>query len=105
MGFWVPELGDGLADLRYSWFESWLTADRVRDLLPEADPLGVDMYRLPNLRAINVVIHGLLGRGVAETNRLDPQAKGLGEQFRARLIRLPSDLIPDIALPLSEDVV
>ena len=63
VGFWVPELGDGLADLRYSWFESWLTADRVRDLLPEADPLGVDMYRLPNLRAINVVIHGLLGRG------------------------------------------
>ena len=105
VGFWVPELGDGLADLRYSWFESWLTADRVRDLLPEADPLGVDMYRLPNLRAINVVIHGLLGRGVAETNRLDPQAKGLGEQFRARLIRLPSELIPDIALPLSEDVV
>lgn len=105
VGFWVPEFGDGLADLRYSWFESWLTADRVRDLLPEADPLGVDLYRLPNLRAINVVIHGLLGRGVAETNRLDPQAKGLGEQFRARLIRLPSDLIPDIALPLSEDVV
>ncbi len=105
VGFWVPESGDGLADLRYSWFESWLTPDRVRDLLPEADPLGVDLYRLPNLRAINVVIHGLLGRGVAETNRLDPQAKGLGEQFRARLIRLPSDLIPEIALPLSEDVV
>ena len=105
VGFWVPDFNDGLADLRYSWFEAWLTADRVRDLLPEADPLGVDLYRLPNLRAINVVIHGLLGRGVAETNRLDPQAKGLGEQFRARLIRLPSDLIPEIALPLSEDVV
>lgn len=105
VGFWVPEFGDGLADLRYAWFESWLTADRLRDLLPEADPLGVDLYRLPNLRAINVVIHGLLDRGVAETNRLDPQAKGLGEQIRARLIRLPSDLIPDMALPLSEDVV
>lgn len=105
VGFWVPDFNDGLADLRYSWFESWLTPDRVRDLLPEADPLGVDLYRLPNLRAINVVIHGLLGRGVAETNRLDPQAKGLAEQIRARLIRLPSDLIPEIALPLSEDVV
>lgn len=104
VGFWVPEMPDGQSDLRYAWLERWMTADRVRDLLPEADPLGVDVYRLPNLRAINVVIHGLLDRGVAETNRLDPQAKGLGEQFRARLIRLPSDLIPENALPLTEGV-
>lgn len=105
VGFWIPDAGDDLHDLRYAWFEGWLTTERVRDLLPEADPLGIDIFRFPNLRAINVVIHGLLGRGVAETTRLDPQAKGLGEQFRARLIRLPSDLIPQSALPLTEGVV
>lgn len=105
VGFWIPDLGDDLAELRYAWLESFLTPERVRDLLPEADPLGIDVYRLPNLHAINVVIHGLLGRGVAETTRLDPQAKGLGEQFRARYIRLPSELIPETALPLSEGVI
>ena len=105
VGFWIPDPGDGAADLRFGWLCTWLSADRVRDLLPEADPLGVDVYILPNLRAINVVIKGLLGRGVAESTRLDPQAKGLGEQFRARMISLPSELIPASALPLEEDVV
>ena len=40
------------------------------------------------------VIHGLLGRGVAETARVDPQAKGLGEHLRARLAPIPAELLP-----------
>ena len=47
------------------------------------------MHPLPNLLAVNVVIHGLLGRGVADSTSLDPQAKGLGEQLRARVVELP----------------
>jgi hypothetical protein len=92
VGFWVPELGDDKDGARYEWFRTWLSADRVRRLLPEADRLAVDVYPLPNLRSVNVVIHGLLGRGVAESTRLDPQAKGLGEQFRARVVSIPADL-------------
>ena len=46
-----------------------------------------------NLRAVNIVIHGLLGRGVAETTRVDPQAKGLGEHLRARLVDIPDALL------------
>ena len=72
---------------RYAWLESWLTPDRVRQLLPEAADLAVDVYPLPNLNAVNVVIRGLLGRGVADSTSLDPQAKGLGEHLRARRIR------------------
>ena len=82
-----------LADARYAWLESFLTIERVRELLPEADRLAVDVYRLPNLRAINIVIHEILGRGVAETARTDPQAKGLGEHLRARLVEIPDDLL------------
>ncbi len=104
VGFWVPDVGDGLADLRYAWFVSWLTEAQIRSLLPEAAALAVDVYPLPNLRAINVVIHGLLGRGVAESSRLDPQAKGLGEHLRARLVEVPTELIPESALPLAEVV-
>ncbi|MEI6624626.1 MAG: acyclic terpene utilization AtuA family protein, partial [Actinomycetes bacterium] len=92
VGFWVPELGDDKDDARYEWFRTWLSADRVRELLPEADRLAVDVYPLPNLRSVNVVIHGRLGRGVAESTRLDPQAKRLGEQFRARVVSIPADL-------------
>ena len=49
--------------------------------------LDIDVHGLPNLNAVNVVIRGLLGRGVADSTSLDPQAKGLGEHLRARRIR------------------
>ncbi len=83
----------GLADARYAWLETVLTVGRIRDLLPEARGLAVDVHSLPNLRAINIVIHGILGRGVAETTRIDPQAKGLGEHLRARLVDIPVELL------------
>ena len=49
----------------------------------------IERYELPNLRAVNFVIHGLLGEGVAASTRFDPQAKALGELLRARLVDLP----------------
>jgi hypothetical protein len=82
-----------LADARYAWLLSLMTADGVRALLPESQGLRVDIHPLPNLRAVNVVIHGLLGRGVAETSRPDPQAKGLGEHLRARIVDIPVELL------------
>jgi len=35
----------------------------------------------------------LLGRGVAATSRIDPQAKGLGEYFRSRYADIPTSLL------------
>jgi hypothetical protein len=82
-----------LADARYAWLAGLLTPDGIRALLPEATGLDIDVHPLPNLRAVNIVIHGLLGRGVAETTRSDPQAKGLGEHLRARLVDIPDPLL------------
>lgn len=89
----VPEAGVALADARYAWLLTVLTEDGVRALLPEARDLAIEVHPLANLRAVNIVIHGLLGRGVAETTRVDPQAKGLGEHLRARLVDLPVALL------------
>ena len=83
-----------LADARYAWLTELITVEGVRELLPEAAHLEIDVHALPNLRAVNVVIHGLLGRGVAESSRVDPQAKGLGEHLRARLVDVPRVLLP-----------
>ena len=47
-------------------------------------------YELPNLYALNFVVIGLLGDGVASSTRLDPQAKGLGEYLRSRYVDLPA---------------
>ena len=49
--------------------------------------------RLPNLRAVNFVVHGVLGWGVASNLRLDTQAKGLGELLRSRPVEVPAALV------------
>jgi hypothetical protein len=62
-------------------------------LLPEATACEVSRYPLSNLRAINFVVHGFLGWGVASNLRPDTQAKGLGELLRARHIDVPAALL------------
>jgi hypothetical protein len=80
-------------DEEYAWLRDQLTVDRFRDLLTEARNLAVRRYELPNLRALNFVVVGLLGSGVADSTRPDPQAKGLGEYIRSRHVDLPASLL------------
>jgi hypothetical protein len=88
IGLWTDD------EAGYAWLAGFLTADRVRELLgPEAATLHVDVHPLPNLRAVNVVVHGLLGDGVASSTRPDPQAKGLGEYLRSRVVDVPEELL------------
>ncbi|MEV7984830.1 acyclic terpene utilization AtuA family protein [Micromonospora sp. NPDC085948] len=81
----------------YAWLRAWLTVERLAELLPETAPLPVRRYELPNLRAVNFVIEGLLGAGVAASTRFDPQAKALGELLRARIVDLPAEVLPGAA--------
>jgi len=94
LGVWAPVTGDPQIDgARAIVLDRLLgSADAVRYWLPQAEGLEVDVHRLANLNAINVVIHGWLGRGVADSTSLDPQAKGLAEQFRARVADLPTNV-------------
>jgi hypothetical protein len=79
---------------RYAWLARHLTTERLKDLLPALAPHHVDRYELPNLNALNFVVHGLLGRGVAASPRMDPQAKALGEELRAQQVAVPESLLP-----------
>ncbi len=78
-------------DAAYAWLRAELTAARLGELLPEAGE--VTRYELPNLRALNFVLHGLLGQGVAASTRFDPQGKALGEWLRARHLDIPDELL------------
>jgi len=77
----------------YAWLAANLTPERLKDLLPEARGLEVRRWCLPNLRAVNFVLVGLLGDGVAASTRPDPQAKSLGEYLRAKVVDLPASLL------------
>ena len=87
LGVWARD------ERAYGWLHGYLTADRLRALLPETADLDIDRYELPNLRALNFVIHGLLGAGVAASTRFDPQGKALGEWLRSRLADVPEGVV------------
>ncbi len=77
----------------YRWLADFLTVDRLRTLLPEAATLEVERHDLPNILALNFVLKGLLGDGVAASLRSDPQAKSLGEYVRAKVVAIPEALL------------
>jgi Acyclic terpene utilisation family protein AtuA len=77
----------------YRFLEGFLTVERFQELIPEAGELVVHRYELPNLLALNFVVMRLLGEGVSSSTRVDPQAKGLGEWLRARVVELPTGLL------------
>ena len=78
----------------YAWLAANLTVERFHALVPESAGCEVLRYELPNLLALNFVVVGLLGEGVASSVRFDPQAKALGEYLRSRLVELPEALLP-----------
>ena len=86
VGVWVR------TDNEFGWLAHALTTERVKQMLPEAENLTVTRHVLPHLKAVNFVIEGILGQGVASQARFDPQAKGLGEWLRSRHIDIPETL-------------
>lgn len=70
--------------------QSWLTAERVQRYVPASFNKSVDRYELPNLRAINFVLHGVLKNGLMT----DAQGKGLGQMLLE--MQLPADAVRSI---------
>jgi hypothetical protein len=90
-GLWV-RAGDRQVQ-QAQWLEHFVSEERVRQLIPEAADLDIEVFPLPNLHGVNILIRGLLGEGVASSTRFDPQAKGLGEWLRSRLVSVPEELL------------
>ena len=89
VGVWVR------TEEQWRWLAHTLTTEMVQQLLPETAGLPVTRHLLPALRAVNFVIEGILGQGVAYQARFDPQAKGLGEWLRSRHMDIPEQLLTE----------
>jgi hypothetical protein len=88
VGVWARQ------DDHYRWLFQYLTVERMALLIPEAAGLEIRRFDLPSVRALNFVVVGLLGEGVASSTRPDPQAKSLGEYLRSRLVDIPVSFLP-----------
>ncbi|KRF16467.1 exopolyphosphatase [Nocardioides sp. Soil797] len=93
LGLWIFNDGSAKYTDRVTWLTKLITPKRMRELVPEAADLEVEVFLLPNLGAVNVLIRGLLGDGVAASTRFDPQAKGLGEWVRSRMVSIEEGLL------------
>ncbi|MFD5505080.1 acyclic terpene utilization AtuA family protein [Streptomyces sp. NPDC127061] len=93
VGVWAVD------DDAWRWLAHELTVERFRELLPETAALTVVRHLLPNLRALNFTVHGLLGEGVAAQHRFDPQAKAVGEWLRSRHLPIPVSLLETAHAP------
>ncbi|CAL9476940.1 acyclic terpene utilization AtuA family protein [Streptomyces sp. enrichment culture] len=87
VGVWVR------SDEAWRWLAHELTVERLREMVPEAAGLPVTRHVLPHLRALNFLVEGILGEGVAAQARFDPQAKALGEWLRSRHLDIPEALL------------
>ena len=91
VGLWAK------TDDAYAWAWHHLTAEKLKEILPDLAPYQVERFELANIRALNFMIYGLLGEGVAANDRIDGQAKTLGEYLRSRPVDLPVSLLPQSA--------
>lgn len=87
VGIWTD------TDERWEWLLHYLSAQRFAQLVPEAVGLDIQRHVFPNLKALNFVLVGFLGAGVASCTRPDAQAKSLGEYLRAIHAPIPDKLV------------
>lgn len=76
----------------FPWLAGTLTVEEFKRLVPETACLRVVRHVFANLGALNFVVEGLLGEGVASSARFDPQAKSLAEFLRSRPVDAPIEL-------------
>lgn len=87
----------GIIARRAEWFELLrreLTAERVAAYLEPLRIGPVERFELPNLGALNFLVHEALGGGGSVTLQLDAQ----GKTFAQALLRMPLTLPADVAL-------
>jgi len=87
LGIWAR------TDEGYAWLVNRLTADVLAELLPDLHGFRIVRHELPSIRALNFVVAGLLGEGVAASTRMDRQAKGLGEYLGCRRVKIPAAIL------------
>ena len=77
----------------YDFLSDELTAERVRKFLRGLAQGEVERHELPNLGALNFLVHEALGGGGSISLRLDAQ----GKTYAQALFRMPVDVPPELA--------
>jgi hypothetical protein len=83
-------------DEAYGFLHRYLTVEEFKRLCPDMAAYAIERYEIPNLRALNFYIRGVLGGGASSNHRIDKQAKSLGEYLGAKHIQAPKVLVDQL---------
>lgn len=78
----------------YRLLQGELTTDRVKDHFSTICKGSIERFEVPNLKALNFILHDSLGGGGSESVKTDAQGKTHGQA----LLRMELDLPDDVSL-------
>lgn len=92
----------GVIALKPEWYpilSKYLTLDRVREHFRGVITGGVERYELPNLKALNFLLHGALDGGGTLSLKTDAQGKVFSTAMLRLVLEVPEDEAKSVALP------
>ena len=95
----------GLIALKPEWYDvlaKYVTKDRVVAHFKGAIEGGVDRFEIPNLRALNFLLHGALDGGGTLSLKTDAQGKVYSTALLRMYIEVPDEEARRLALPVSK---
>lgn len=75
----------------YEFLQKYLTHEKVQAYFKPLGVTSTDRYELPNLWALNFVLHNVLAGGGSRSLRIDSQGKTLGQALLEMPITLSVD--------------
>ncbi len=95
----------GVIALRPEWYDilaSYLTRDRVREHFRGLITGDVERYELPNLRALNFLLHGALDGGGTLSLKTDAQGKVFSTALLRLMLEVPDGEARAVGLPRAD---
>lgn len=92
----------GVIALREAWYpvlQKHLTLDRVREHFRGIITGDVERFELPNLRALNFLLHGALDGGGTLSLKTDAQGKVYSTALLRMVLEIPDDEAASLQLP------
>ena len=77
----------------YAWLCEHLTPEAVRRLMPEIARGRVERFEVPNLLALNFILHDSLGGGGTASLLTDAQGKTHAQALLSCVVDAPDDIV------------
>ena len=98
----------GLIALNAEWYpllEKYVTRERVAAHFKDVITGGVERYELPNLRALNFLLHGALDGGGTLSLKTDAQGKVFSTALLRLIVDIPDEEAVALGVPRATDIL